>query len=126
MAKAAVSAPQRLRGRVIKLLFPEVILGIGQVGSVVQRLGGIRPMPASDPSALTVHWVHRTLRQSGEPLVQWRRAIALAVCGGLVRERAPPDALRYTDRTRQTPHNTNPGDAKCQKTEAWPTWEQGR
>lgn len=94
VAEAATSAQQRVPGRVRKLLFPEVILGIGEVGSVVRRLGGLRPLLASDPGALGVHWVDRTVSHSGDVRVQRRRGTASAVCVGVARERAPPDALR--------------------------------
>ena len=62
MADAPVSSPPR--GRVSKLLIPEVIFGIGtlaEVGGAVRRVGGRRPMLVSDPGVLAAGWVDRAV-----------------------------------------------------------------
>jgi 1,3-propanediol dehydrogenase len=73
MADAPVSSPPR--GRVSKLLIPEVIFGIGtlaEVGGAVRRVGGRRPMLVSDPGVLAAGWVDRAVPYLADVRVDWR------------------------------------------------------
>ncbi len=63
------------RGRVSKLVIPEVIFGIGtlaEVGGAVRRVGGRRPMLVSDPGVLAAGWVDRAVPYLADVRVDWR------------------------------------------------------
>jgi len=63
------------RGRVSKLLIPEVIFGIGtlaEVGGAVRRIGGLRPMLVSDPGVLAAGWVDRAVPYLADVGVEWQ------------------------------------------------------
>jgi alcohol dehydrogenase class IV len=70
---APASAPPR--GRVSKLVIPEVIFGIGtlaEVGGAVRRVGGRRPMLVSDPGVLAAGWIDRAVPYLADVRVDWR------------------------------------------------------
>jgi alcohol dehydrogenase len=71
-AYAPAAAPPR--GRVSKLVIPEVIFGIGtlaEVGGAVRRVGGRRPMLVSDPGVLAAGWVDRAEPYLADVRVDW-------------------------------------------------------
>lgn len=79
MAEAAVTArtPPRaaVRGRASKFLIPEVIFGVGtlaEVGGVVRRIGGTRPLLVSDVGVMGAGWVERAVPYLDEARVEYR------------------------------------------------------
>jgi alcohol dehydrogenase class IV len=75
--RATTDAPASAlpRGRVSKLVIPEVIFGIGtlaEVGGAVRRVGGRRPMLVSDPGVLAAGWVERAVPYLADVRVDWQ------------------------------------------------------